>query len=116
MFKWNPLRKKAVLRQMTFEDLKEEDLVYGVVSKIDSDEREREGRFEKVNHVFVRIAHQIDILTPLPHYFNVEVGDEVVVKINQLHSDGRARGKILIQGSNQKQEKDVIPLILFLHF
>lgn len=91
-----PVKKKVVLRQMTFEDLKEEDLVYGVVSKIDSDEREREGRFEKVNHVFVRIAHELDILTPLPHYFNVEVGDEVVVKINQLHSDGRARGKILI--------------------
>ena len=33
-----PVKKKVVLRQMTFEDLKEEDLVYGVVSKIDSDD------------------------------------------------------------------------------
>ena len=89
-------------------DLKENDLVYGVVDRTKMIRKVNEDKsLEKSIHTFVTIARGMDALAPEQIHRPVEAGNQVVFKINQINKDGRIRGKILRILTTKKEPKQI---------
>lgn len=75
-------------------DLQEEDLVYGVVKQKNFSSKQVGDSFERKGHVYISTGYKEDVLTSTNCKYPAEIGQEVVVKINQI-SENRCRGKVL---------------------
>lgn len=97
----HPLNIKGMF---TCSQLKEDDLLYGVINSIKERKKTANDSEEKRKHLFVTIGNQLDLLAPDNCNLKLCKGDPVVVKVNQLSSDGKFRGKVLrcLESSEQK--------------
>ena len=77
------VEKYCAQTNITIDDFMENQIVFGTVRTI------------KTDKAFTCIAPNVDVLSPIPAYFEVREGDRVKVKINQIREDKRLRGKIV---------------------
>lgn len=77
------VEKYCAQTNISIADFSEDQIVLGTVRTI------------KTDKAFTCIAPNLDVLSPVPVYFEVREGDRVKVKINQIREDGRLRGKIV---------------------
>lgn len=91
----------------TASELKENDFVYGVISNIKDIKKTTEDSQELVKHIFVNIGHQLDLLAPYNYNFEVVEGQPVIVKINQIDSDGKLRGKVLRSLKHEDKKTEI---------
>ena len=68
-------------------------LIYGVVRKIDHSQNDETGLIQK--SIFTSIGFKLEGLSPQSEYFEVEEGDAVIFRVNQIKENGNIRGRIV---------------------
>lgn len=88
---------------MTFNELEEGMLVHGVIRTIKTS-KNSSNRIE----VFTSLGFNLDALSENPEYFEVEEGDRVIFKINQLRENQHVHGRIIRNLSSPRTRNDKI--------
>ena len=78
---------------LSFHELQPGMLAYGVVRKVNEKINKETGLLE--SNVYTSIGFKLDALSSKSQYFEIEEGDAVIFRINQVRPDGSIRGRIV---------------------